>query len=140
MKYLFLYLFLAATSCLLHIYLFSYTLHQNPTDTLPHHSQPFAPHVSYSGSSSSLELEFHPKNAHENWPPTANAMTEMTTSTKGNQGEEGVSTTTYWFGGYGMACKELIMILAVGNPLILGSVVGLVIAVLRGGFGGLVGA
>ena len=39
-----------------------------------------------------------------------------------------------------MACKELIMILAVGNPLILGGVVGLVLAVLRGGFGGLVGA
>ncbi|KAF7900500.1 uncharacterized protein EAF01_007802 [Botrytis porri] len=138
MKYLFPYLILAAISCLLHIYLFSFTLpplHQHPTDTL-HHSHPCADHRSPSGSS--LELEFHTKDAQEEAPQVAKASTEMTTSGEKPK-EESVPIKAYWFGGCRMALREMIMVVAVGNPLVLGGVLGLVIAFFRVRFGGLVG-
>ncbi|KAF7901158.1 hypothetical protein EAF00_003379 [Botryotinia globosa] len=141
MKYLLFYLILAVISCLLHIYLFSYTLpslHQKPTDTLHHHSHPCADHRPPSGSSS-LELEFHTKDVQEKSPQIAKAITGMTTSAEGNKKEERVPTKGYWFGGYRMALREMIMIVAVGNPLVLGGVVGLVIALFRVRYGGLIG-
>ncbi|KAF7944622.1 uncharacterized protein EAE97_005255 [Botrytis byssoidea] len=141
MKYLLFYLILAVISCLLHIYLFSYTLpslHQKPTDTLHHHSPPCADHRSPSGSSP-LELEFHTKDAHDKSPQITKSITGMTTSAEEKQKEKSVPTTGYWFGGYRMALREMIMIVAVGNPLVLGGVVGLVIALFRMRYGGLIG-
>ncbi|KAF7931766.1 uncharacterized protein EAE98_004502 [Botrytis deweyae] len=141
MKYLLFYLILAVISCLLHIYLFSSTLpplHQKPTDTLHHHSHPCADDQSPSGSSS-LELEFHAQDAHEKSPQMAKAITGMTASGEGKQKEERVPTKGYWFGGCRMALREMIMIVAVGNPLVLGGVVGLVIAFFRVRYGGLIG-
>ncbi|TGO64859.1 hypothetical protein BCON_0005g00570 [Botryotinia convoluta] len=141
MKYLLFYLILAVISCLLHIYLFSYTLpslHQKPTDTLQHQSQPCADHRSPSGFSL-LELEFHTKDAHEKSPHVEKAITGMTTSAKEKQKEERVPTKGHWFGGCEMALREMIMIVAVGNPLVLGGVVGLVIAFFKVRYGGLIG-
>ncbi|KAF7956776.1 hypothetical protein EAE96_004103 [Botrytis aclada] len=140
MKYLLFYLILAVISCLLHIYLFCYTLpslHQKPTDDTLHHSHPCADHRSPSGSTL-LELEFHTSHARDSdkAPQIANAITGLTMSTEEKQEDKSVPIKAFWFGGYRLALREILMIVAVGNPLVLGGVLGLVIAVFRVRYGG----